>query len=38
MQEAEKSIRLHRMFRYIGITMEAVAVAAVILLAIVFAL
>ena len=38
MQEAEKSIRLHRMFRYIGITMEAVAVAAVILMAIVFAL
>ncbi|MDE6129738.1 MAG: zf-HC2 domain-containing protein [Lachnospiraceae bacterium] len=38
MQEAEKSIRLHRMFRYIGITMEAVAVAAVILLIVVFAL
>lgn len=38
MQEAEKSIRLHRMFRYIGITMEAAAVAAVILLAIVFTL
>lgn len=36
MLEAEKRIRLHRMFRYIGITMGMAAVAALILLAVVF--
>lgn len=38
MQEAEKHIWLHRMFRYIGITMAAAAFAAVILLVVIFVL
>ena len=38
MQEAEKHIRLHRMFRYIGMTMAAAALAAVLLLVVIFVL
>ena len=38
MQEAEKHIWLHRMFRYIGITMAAAAFVAVILLVVIFVL
>lgn len=38
MQEAEKHIRLHRMFGYIGMTMAAAAFAAVLLLIVIFVL